>query len=83
MRAKWPKECPVFEVLKHSCAPCPEGGIVVGTYVDTGDRYGYPIIGASYPEYKGDVHNWYYALDAVRPLTPAAREMLAIAKERR
>jgi hypothetical protein len=63
--ARWPRECPVFVC---DCGWSP----VVGVEIESGR------ICAHNPE-SGVIHGMMYAADAV-PLTPAAREMLAIAR---
>lgn len=82
MKSSYPKECPVFRVVKANSALCPVGGVVVGTYVDDGDRFGYPIIGAVFPgsDRAWMDHHWWYMTGELLPLTLAARAMLAIAR---
>lgn len=82
MSALYPKEAPVFRVVHPNGAPIPIGEIVVG--VDAwGDSLRVlvaidPNQGASWID--GWMPTWMYKTGDVKPLTPAAEEMLSLVR---
>jgi hypothetical protein len=97
-KMKYPRECPVFEVLSHGCL-CDRGAIGIGIEVSpmkaihpiTGDvtvngHVGLHIVSGAAPD-STNIHpteRWNAAVIPyadLRPLTPAAREMLAMVRK--
>lgn len=77
-RKRFPDEAPVFEVLHDASATAPVGAFVVGVEADEHSDYvraTWPFDGGQYVGYP-----WFYLPEKLKPLTPAARAMLAIAK---
>ena len=81
---KYPKEAPVFRVLENAGAPCPVGEDVVAVnFWKVSDRSNIVWFHALYPSYTYDCEQtWLYNDYDLEPLTPAAEEMLAVARER-
>jgi hypothetical protein len=73
--SRWPKECPVFEVLRPFY-PHDRRDVLVGVDV-VGD-----LVACASPQCLHDfyVGGFLYTPLEIRPLTPAAREMLALVK---